>query len=48
MTESESLFIVAQNNAIRVNYLKEKINNTQMKSKCRLCDNKDKILNNII
>ena len=35
--EMESLLIAAQNNAIRINYVKVKIDETQQNSKCRLC-----------
>ena len=33
---------------IRTNYIKAKIDNMQWKSKCRLCSDKDKIINHII
>ena len=35
--ETESLLIAAQNNAIRTNHIKMKIDKTQQNSKCRLC-----------
>ena len=35
--ETESLQIAAQNNAIRTNHIKAKIDKTQQNSKCRLC-----------
>ena len=35
--ETESLQIAAQNNAIRTNHIKARINKTQQNSKCRLC-----------
>ena len=35
--ESESLLIVAQDNAIRMSYIQAKIDNTRKNSKCRLC-----------
>ena len=35
--ETESLLIAAQNNAIRTNYIKARIDKTQQNSKCRLC-----------
>ena len=44
--ETESLLIVAQNNAIRTNYVKTKIDKTQQNSKYRLWD--DKTINHII
>ena len=40
--------IAAQNNAIRTNYIKAKINNVQQNSKCRLCGNKDETINQIV
>ena len=46
--ETESLLIAAQNNAIRTNYIKVKINNAQQNSKCRLCDDKDETINPIV
>ena len=35
-TETESLLIIAQNNAIRTNHIKARIDKTQQNSKCRL------------
>ena len=35
--ETESLPIAAQNNAVRINYIKARIDKTQQNSKCRLC-----------
>ena len=46
--ETESLLIAAQNNAIRTNYIKAKINNMQQNSKCRLYSNKDEMINHMI
>ena len=46
--ETESLQIAAQNDAIRNNYLKVKIVNTQQNSKCRLCGDRDETFNHII
>ena len=46
--ETESLLIAAQNNAIKTNYNKVKINNMQLNSECRLCGNKNIIINLII
>ena len=48
MREPESLRIAAQNNTIRTNYLKAKINKTQQNSRCRLYDNSDEMINYII
>ena len=46
--ETESLLIAAQDNAIRTNYIKARIDKTQQNSKCRLCGNKDETINHII
>ena len=40
--ETKSLLITAQNNAIRTNHIKARIDKTQQKSKCRLCGDRDK------
>ena len=48
MRETESLLIVAQNNAIRTNYIKARINKTQQNSRCRLCGDRDETNNHII
>ena len=45
--ETESLLIVAQNNATRINYIKTKINNTQENSKCKLCGDRDETVYHI-
>ena len=37
--ETESLLVVAQNNAIRTNYIKTRIDKTQQNRKCRLYGN---------
>ena len=42
MRKTESLLIGAENNAIRTNYIKAKIDNTQLNSNCRLCEDRDK------
>ena len=42
--ETESLLITAQNNAIRTNYVKAKIDNMQQNNKCRLCDESDETI----
>ena len=39
--ETESLLIAAQNNVIRINYLKAKIDQTQQNSKCSLCEERN-------
>ena len=46
--EIESLLIAAQNNVIRTNHIKARIDKTQQNSKCRLCDDRDKIINHKI
>ena len=45
---TESLLIAAQNNAIRTNYIKARIDKTQQNSKCRLCCERDETINYII
>ena len=46
--ETESLLIAAQNNAIRTNHIKARIDKTQQNSKCRLCGERDETINHII
>ena len=46
--ETESLLIATQNNVIRTNYIKVKIDNTQQNSKCRLYSDRDETINHII
>ena len=46
--ETESLLIVAQNNTIRTKYIKVRIDETQQNSRCRLCGERDKMINHII
>ena len=41
--ETESLLIAAQNNAIRTNHIKVRIDKTQQNSKCTLCGDRDEI-----
>ena len=46
--ESDSLLIATQNNAIKLNYVKAKIDiTTQQNRKCWLCDHKDRTINHI-
>ena len=45
MSETESQIIAAENNSIRTNYLKVKIDNTQENSKCNLCVERDETVN---
>ena len=46
--ETESLLIATQNNAMRTNHIKARIDNTQHKSKYRLCGDRDDTMNHII
>ena len=46
--ETETLFIAAQNNAIRTNKMKARIDKTQQNSKCRLCSDRDETIHHII
>ena len=46
--ETESLLIAAQNNAIRTNLIKVRIDKTQQNSKCRQCGDRDETINHII
>ena len=46
--ETESLLQAAQNNAIRTNYVKAKIDKTQQNSKCWLCADRDETITHII
>ena len=46
--ETESLLIAAQDNAIRTNQIKARIDKTQQNSKCRLCGDRGETINHII
>ena len=46
--ETESLLIVAQNNAIRTNKIKARIDKTQQNCKCTLCGDRDETINHTI
>ena len=46
--ETESLLIAAQDNAIRMNHIKARIDKTQQNSKCWLCGDRDETINHII
>ena len=46
--ETESLLIAEQDNAIRTNHIKARIDKTQQNSKCRLCSDRDETINHII
>ena len=45
--ETESLLIAAEDNAIRTNHTKARIDKTQQNSKCRLCGDRDETINHI-
>ena len=45
---TESLLVAAQNDAIRTNHIKTWIDKTQQNSKCRLCGDRDEMINHII
>ena len=46
--ETESLQIATQNNTIRTNHIKVRIDKTQPNSRCRLWDDRDETINHII
>ena len=46
--ETEYLLIAAQNSTIRTNHIKARIDKTQQNSKCRLCGDRDEIINHKI
>ena len=46
--ETESLLIAAQDNAVRTNHIKARIDKTQQNSKCRLCGDRNETINDII
>ena len=46
--ETESLLIAAQNNAIRTNHIKSRIDKTQQNNRCRLCGDRDETIIHII
>ena len=46
--ETESLLIAAQNNVVRTNHIKVRIDKTQQNSKYRLCGDRDETINHII
>ena len=46
--ETESLLIAAQNNAIKTNHIKAKIDKTQQNSRCWLCGDRDETINHKI
>ena len=45
--ETESLLVAAQDNAIRANHIKTRIEKTQQNSKCWLCGDRDEMINHI-
>ena len=46
--ETESLLIAAQDNAIKTNHIKAKIDKTQQNSKCKRCGDRDETINHIL
>ena len=46
--ETQSLLIATQNNTIRTNHIKARIDKTQQNCRCMLCDDRDKMINHII
>ena len=46
--ETEFLLIAAQNNCMRTNHIKARIEKMQQKSRCRLCSERDETINHII
>ena len=48
MAKERKLLIAAQDNAIRTNQIKARIDKTQQNSKCRLCGDRDETINHII
>ena len=46
--ETESFLIAAQENDIRTNHIKARIDKTQQNSKCKLCGDRDETINHII
>ena len=46
-SETESLLITAQNNAIRTNHFKARIDKTQQNSRSRSCGDRDETINKI-
>ena len=45
---TESLLIAAQDNAIRTNHIKARIDKMQQNSKCSLCSDRDETINHIM
>ena len=44
----QNLLIAAENNAVRTNHIKARIDKTQQNSKCRIYGDRDEIINHII
>ena len=42
------IIIAAQDNTMRTNHIKARIDKTQQNSKCRLCSDRDETINHII
>ena len=43
--ETEYILLVAQNNVIRTNHIKARMDKMQQNSRCRLCSDRDEIMN---
>ena len=48
MIETDLFLTAAQNSSIKTNYIKVKIDSTQLNSKCKLCREKDEVINHIV
>ena len=46
--QTDSLLIAAQDNAVRTNHIKARIDKTQQNCKCRPCSDRDETINHII
>ena len=46
--ETKSFLIAAQDNAVRTNHIKARIDKKQQNRKCRLCSDRDETINHII
>ena len=48
MCETESLIFAAQEQAIRTNVIKGKIDKSQEQTKCRMCSRADETINHMV
>ena len=46
--DTESFLVASQDNAIRTNHIKVRIDKTQQNNKCRLCSDRDETINHIL